>query len=693
MATTRYDKSQLKFYVERAVPDPQGNRLFESDPLELVVYVDTDGSMDNDVVKISGTCRGATRNAGGTGSIIGYHIAGLYATEGVTWGKFNDVSGVALPVDRTGFGLATKRRKSKINDTAYLTAGFDSTDPFVETATIKIVTTNNPIQINIPEPPDINYPLGFRRGEVEPKRRNTGVLSNHQFDAGTILFEDFVFYGDYSNLTYLTLELETTKDISNASDYPFTIDLYALVSDNRGKNLNIEILSVKEYTPSLRKTDLTDAIDENGVLAYAPQGNYLRNRLVIEVEISEEFPKVSILARQTTQQASSPYSTTPDGTRRLLPIGSEKQPKMKMVLGADVDDNVIGDPDEEARFWINQGNNGTCLLAAVGSILNSDGIATYDDLLARTVVRINAHGQIIDADGNVVSLDSTGVDILIDGQAPYIQIVEPLLPEVAQRYEEIYPGITKYIAPGVILPNPNLSQNWGWAEIMFDAFNVESHTGYASNFATILEELGEGNKIVAYVDGKELWQSPLVDFISGSEWIPFQAERSIQNHALWITGVEIDGDEAFILVNDSGDPSGRNKRYPLEKFLDSFEDAEFIYQATGRTAPDNAIQTERHALQSDISKVVSGRIVEINGREIQFPENFDFTNLENFNRKFNNYLKDPDFVSAMDAELPGFKNRVGQYIAKVNEQRERVIRDLGLDPDEIEEIFDEVDVE
>lgn len=698
MATIRYDKSQLKFYVERAGADPSGNRLFEADPLELVVYVDTDGSMDNDVVKVSGTCRGATRGAPGTGSIIGYHIGGLHATEDVTWGKLNDVSGVVLPIDRI---LGSEgSRKSNIQNNAYLTAGVDSTHPSVGTATIKIVTTKNPIQVSIPEPPDVNYPLGFRRGEVSPKERKTGVLSNYQFDAGTILFDDFVFYGDYSDLTYLSLSLETTKELWEVADYPFQIDLYDLVSDNHGKNLNIKILRVTENTPSLLQTDLTDAVDENGILTYAPQGNFLRNQLIIESEISEEFPEVTIQARQTARSESNPYSTTPDGTRRLLPITSEKQPKMKTTLEADVSDNIIGDPDKSGQFWSFQGNNGTCMLAAIGSILESQGVASFDELLATATIGMdrNGHYVILDGVGNPV-LDEMGnyvhanfndpngnplVELFVDGVPMYIRILEPLsseftdtlTPDQRLRLFHTQTHIRDYPAT---FPNFFPNQNWGWVKQVFDHFGVESHTGYASDFTTLIAELQAGNGVIAYVDGKELWDSRIMTEAVDSGWEPLNGSRTRENHAVWITGVDVtDPENPQIIINDSGQTGGYSRSYPLKEFLASFEDSEFLFQATSAASPDPNVPG-RTALLNTMRRVVA------RAEGGQAAERLSF----------NKSINDPNFVDWIDRSLggAGFKNAVARYKQNVENYRTQILEQWGLDPEEIDKVFDEVDVE
>lgn len=208
MASQRYDQTQLGFYVERAVADSSGNRFFASDPLELVVYIKYEGTVD-DVISISGHCRGATRNAGGTGSIVGYHIEGLYGTANISWGRVSHVSGVVMPVERiNNDGFAIRNRRQRVNDIAFLRSGVNSgvisvtsvdSAPATRTrsmayATIKAATSSNPMRV-LPSERDLE------RFEYDPKNRSFTEEENYQFDDGSILFEDFVFYGNYAYLS------------------------------------------------------------------------------------------------------------------------------------------------------------------------------------------------------------------------------------------------------------------------------------------------------------------------------------------------------------------------------------------------------------------------------------------------------------------------------------------------------------
>lgn len=77
----------LKLYVERAVEGIEGTKVFESEPEEFIVFdgfhsLFSIGGVSsvaaNTTIYISGYCKGATRNAGGHGSIVGYQIGGFF---------------------------------------------------------------------------------------------------------------------------------------------------------------------------------------------------------------------------------------------------------------------------------------------------------------------------------------------------------------------------------------------------------------------------------------------------------------------------------------------------------------------------------------------------------------------------------------------------------------------------------------
>ena len=481
----------------------------------------------------------------------------------------------------------------------------------------------------------------------------------------------------------LPLNIETTPVQPKASDFPIQVDLNRHI---RGlmQDTEFRIVEVREHTPSLVKTNLSENL-EDGVYAYAPQGNYLHNFLEVMIEVFDDL-------HPTIQASRAPqYAPIMPGFASTSELG---QSTIETVL-VSVEDDVIGDPDKEGVFWTDQGNNGTCLLAATGSILESLGIGSYDDLLSRTVVRINGNGNVIDDNNNIVPranwgeyFESIGVDILIDGFPPYVEIVERLSNEYLTAVEFKNPGISRLLTVGSIMPNPALRQKWDWVQTVFDAYDVPSHTGYATNFGTIVKEIQEGNKIVAYVDATELWRSPLIEFIDDNDFIPFSAARSSENHALWITGIDTNTNPPSIILNDSGSESGREARYPLEAFLNAFEDSEFVYTATGADSPDADIQAQRKEIYDIIfddfhpSGLTNQRFMDVTDRLVS--------------NRFNKNLRDYDFIDKLDAKYPGFRAKVRAYKMAVEEQRTDVLSSIGLSTEEIaeiKEIFEDVDDE
>lgn len=205
MAHIRYPSvvtDPLNFYVERA-PDADNNTIFASSPEQLVVYVTYDDD-DRNPTSISGYCKGATRGATGRGSIVGYHISGFPTSIIGNWRSQSDVSGIVVPVDRVDESVRTKSRKSNIQDMAFLTTGVPRqfiNEDIAEKAqavlgtgvqSIKIATTSNSMQVSS---------VGDLKLDFVPTLRSTGDNDryDYSFDDGTIVFEDFIFYGNFVN--------------------------------------------------------------------------------------------------------------------------------------------------------------------------------------------------------------------------------------------------------------------------------------------------------------------------------------------------------------------------------------------------------------------------------------------------------------------------------------------------------------
>lgn len=155
-----------KLYVERAIPDSDGNRRFTSDPEELTFTVSVrdlnvigDGTLNSyghpsrsvqveseGVIPITGICRGATQNAEGHGSIRSYVFRWLadgyavrtlmdvdndgvvepdnynYNEEGWVFQNITDVMGIIIPIDRVSSDVSTKRYDRDIENVYYAEA-------------------------------------------------------------------------------------------------------------------------------------------------------------------------------------------------------------------------------------------------------------------------------------------------------------------------------------------------------------------------------------------------------------------------------------------------------------------------------------------------------------------------------------------------------------------------------------------
>ena len=508
------------------------------------------------------------------------------------------------------------------------------------------------------------------------------------------------------------IEIDETLLVLQASGYPFRINLSDRVQGIVGEE-RINVLSVTEVTQSVLQTDFEGSlVRENPFfLDYKPQGNFLSNTLKIKFEASDSLR----VATAAAIRAGNPYAS-PSVPPTIISPPSE--PPTEGELCVQVINDVIGDPEKEKEYWNDQGNNGTCLIASVGSILESQGVATFEEVLRKATIGVNSAGVyvVLDENQNPVldrngqwllygtrGYDNSTPDILrIDGQFAYVKFLDTPGQTYQKLIADVYggtipPELAEVLTKGTIYPNPLLKQNWGWVEQFFDAYNVESHTGYASNFVEIIEELSAGNGIVAYIDAIELWNSKpdslrtrITRFILDTFTGGLEHPRSVQNHAVWLTGIDVsDPDNPMIIINDSGDREdmeGAGIRYPLKDFAAAFEDAEFVYQATG-PPPNPTLQTQRDTL-----------INELHTFFINNPQDNDSPCVTRTTERFNQFIRKDSLINRISLDrvsrdVPGFRERVEAYKTAVEQNRVRVLEAVGLDPDEIKKIFEEVDVE
>lgn len=131
---------------------------------------------------------------------------------------------------------------------------------------------------------------------------------------------------------------------------------------------------------------------------------------------------------------------------------------------------------------------------------------------------------------------------------------------------------------------------------MMDLFNIPNHTVENAGVSDLLAELSQGHGVIVSVRSDQLWdQGPLNELknfiikkagFDSAEWTP-------ADHALVVTGVDFsDAGHPMVLVNDSGDPSGQAHPYPLDKFVDAWQNGGCYYTATNGVLPSITRQNE-----------------------------------------------------------------------------------------------------
>ena len=126
---------------------------------------------------------------------------------------------------------------------------------------------------------------------------------------------------------------------------------------------------------------------------------------------------------------------------------------------------------------------------------------------------------------------------------------------------------------------------------MMDLYNIPNHTVQNATLADLASELQAGHGVIVGVHSSELWDSgPLADLshflakafgLDNQYWNP-------ADHAVVVTGIDVsDPDHPMVILNDSGHPDGAGAPYPLDQFMDAWENSGFYYTATNDALPGN----------------------------------------------------------------------------------------------------------
>ncbi len=187
-------------------------------------------------------------------------------------------------------------------------------------------------------------------------------------------------------------------------------------------------------------------------------------------------------------------------------------------------DFYIGDPDNQTQFWEPQNSNDTCAIVAQTSILN----------------------QFLD-------------DPISQDEATYVA------------------ASNGWYQPGTGTMPDDVGN-------LLQAYGVPVHSVDNASIEQLASELQQGHRVIVGLNSDQLWdQGPLSDFWN---WViqEFGFDNSTfqpADHAVVVTGLDLsDIDNPKVIINDSGAPDGAGHSYPLDRFMDAWENSDFNYVAT-----------------------------------------------------------------------------------------------------------------
>jgi len=124
---------------------------------------------------------------------------------------------------------------------------------------------------------------------------------------------------------------------------------------------------------------------------------------------------------------------------------------------------------------------------------------------------------------------------------------------------------------------------------LMDLCGIPNHTVMNADITDLAKELQSGHGIIVGVNSAELWDQGILGELRSwlIENLGLDSAAFTQaDHAVVVTGMDFtDPDHPLVILNDSGSPEGAGAAYPLEKFMDAWENSGFYYTATDVSLP------------------------------------------------------------------------------------------------------------
>jgi len=125
---------------------------------------------------------------------------------------------------------------------------------------------------------------------------------------------------------------------------------------------------------------------------------------------------------------------------------------------------------------------------------------------------------------------------------------------------------------------------------LMDVYNIPNHTVMGGSIEQLAWELDQGNGVIVGVNSAELWDEGILNTIEQFFLDAFGLDNvNPADHAVVITGIDVsDPNQPMVIMNDSGIAGGAAAKYPLEQFVDAWENSGFYYTATDSPIPDSS---------------------------------------------------------------------------------------------------------
>lgn len=125
---------------------------------------------------------------------------------------------------------------------------------------------------------------------------------------------------------------------------------------------------------------------------------------------------------------------------------------------------------------------------------------------------------------------------------------------------------------------------------LMDMHGISNHTVYDATIDQLVAELQNGHGVIVGVNSAELWDEGMWNKIKQFFYDAFgldTAEFNPADHAVVVTGVDVsDPGNPMVIINDSGIANGAAVRYPLDQFVNAWENSGFYYTSTSVPIPD-----------------------------------------------------------------------------------------------------------